>query len=81
MSALDRPTIEQAEETISKAENMLSDICLGRKCFEMNVPVRDDDPDIVIGDAFYIARLLHTELAASQAREAKLREKLDKRNG
>lgn len=62
MSALDRPKIEDAEAVIKAAEEMLSALCHGKR-FEMTIPVQETDPDIVIGNALYIASELLRERA------------------
>ena len=69
MSVLDRPKIEDAERVITDAENALSEVCQGKRRFEMCVPVQETDTDIVIGNALYIARALAAELAALRERE------------
>lgn len=62
MSALDRPKIEDAERVIKAAEEMLNALCHGKR-FEMTIPVQENDADIVIGNALYIARELLRERA------------------
>jgi hypothetical protein len=68
MSALDRPKIDDAESVLANAENVLSELCHGKR-FEMCVPVRDTDTDIVLGNALYIGRRLLAEIEALKARE------------
>lgn len=50
---------------LEKASQMLSDLCHGRRRWEMRVPVDPDDPDVVIGEALRYARKVessHAEL-------------------
>jgi hypothetical protein len=60
-------TIEQAMESIEKAERMVSDLCNKRRDWVMSIPVREDyDPDTVIVKGLRAGRWLSENAYSEQ---------------
>lgn len=59
------------------AQQIVRDLCEGRRRWTMSVPARpDDDPDLVIGGVLHRVPALLDALAAVEAQNARLRDAL-----
>ena len=43
--------IERARQTEELAAQCLSDLCHAKRRWEMHIPLQNDDPDVILGDA------------------------------
>lgn len=70
MSSMDRATLR---ERCAQAEQIVNDLCHGRRRWTMSVPARpDSDPDLIIGDVLHQVPALLDALAAAEERAAAL---------
>ena len=49
--SLDTFDTEKARQTEELAAQCLSDLCQAKRRWEMHIPLRNDDPDVLLGDA------------------------------
>ena len=65
--------IERARQTEELAAQCLSDLCHAKRRWEMHIPLQNDDPDVILGDALGQLRSAIKEIERHRAEAAEAR--------